>query len=141
METANKKRIWTNENDWERTLKNILGTQATLLFGCQKIQAPFEDSRLTLSTTSKASRRLLLQEIKKNRNGVKASVLLTPLERANKALAYRLLHKKKVHVKDLGDMMTLTPIGQPTPAPHNVHLDTQPDQVEGEILQVIEQAN
>jgi hypothetical protein len=96
METDNRKRYWTEHKNWEKTLKSILGPKATLLIGCKQIQGPMEDSRLTLSTPSKASRRLLLQEIKNNRNGVKASVLLTPLERANKALAFRLLHKKKV---------------------------------------------
>jgi hypothetical protein len=44
-----------------------------------------------LTTTSKASRRLLVEELKQNRNGIKTMVELTPLEKANKALSYRLL--------------------------------------------------
>jgi virulence-associated protein VagC len=67
-------------------------------------------------------------------------VLLTPMEKANKALAYRLLEKKQVHIKDMGDMMILSPAGQPNNAPHKLQLHMQPDEVESEIIQVIEYA-
>jgi virulence-associated protein VagC len=67
-------------------------------------------------------------------------VELTPLEKANKALSYRLLQQKKVHIKDLGDMLILSPAGQPNNTPHKLQLDKQPDEVENELTQVIDYA-
>jgi virulence-associated protein VagC len=81
-----------------------------------------------------------LEELKQNRNGIKAMVELSPLEKANKALSYRLLEKKRVHVKDLGDILILSPAGQPNNAPHKLQLDKQPDEVENELTQVIDYA-
>jgi hypothetical protein len=115
-----------------------LGQQATLLQGFQRVPSPPEDARLTLTTDSKASRRLLLRQLKLQRNGIKAMVQLTPQEKANKALAYRLLQGKNVLIRDMGDMMTLSPAGQPNNSPHNLQLYLQPDQVESEVNQVID---
>jgi hypothetical protein len=54
-------------------------------------------------------------------------VQLTPMEKANKALAYRLLQQKQVMIRDMGDIMKLSPAGQPNNSPHNLELYMQPD--------------
>jgi hypothetical protein len=48
---------------------------------------------------------MLLQALKNLKGQVKVSVQLTPHERANKAHAYRLFHKKRALIRDQGDIM------------------------------------
>jgi hypothetical protein len=92
LETPTRKKIWNDpQGNWKATLTKLLGQKSTLIQGCQRIPSSPDDARLTLSVDSKASRRLLVQAIKEQRNGLKAMVQLTPMEKANKALAYRLL--------------------------------------------------
>jgi hypothetical protein len=72
------------------------------------VPAPQGDQRLILAAPDKASRRILLRAIKTTGGTMKASMYLSPSEKANKALAYRYLARRPVHIKDNGDIMLVT---------------------------------
>ena len=93
---------------WRPLLEKYLRNRSQLLQGFKRVPSAKDDKRLTLVAPSKKARQHLLCAIRELRGSCRANMFLTPPEKANKALAYRLLDKRPVHVKEMGDALQVT---------------------------------
>lgn len=88
---------------------------------------------MVLETPDKATRRMLLQNIKKLRGHIKASLHLSPTEQANKALAFSQLKGKNLSINDHGDIVKIFIRGQQTTLEKTIELYRPADLVQHDL--------